>query len=870
MIGKEKTIIQRILPHVIAIIALLIITVAYFSPAIMDGKIVQQSDIAQFENSAQEVRSFYKNEGESSAWTGTSFSGMPTYQIGVWGGSPNFLSYIEAPVRAIVTDVGGPVLMGMLMAYILFVVMGFSVPIAFVGAVAYGFSSYNIILLDAGHMTKAWAIAYMPLIVSGLLVAFKRKYILGGVLLALGLGLQIYSNHMQMTYYTAMLCAILFIALAVDYIRKKEFKDLGKVTASLSVAVVLGLLANFSGIYNNYLMSDESTRGKSELTIHKDDTDANAPKTSGLDKDYVFQWSYGKSEIFSVLVPNIHGGVSKPFPQDSEPYKAVIGMLQKQQLDENMANQIYSYTTEYWGDQPFTSGPVYFGAIICFLFVLGMFSIRNRLKWVLFGATIFFIFLSWGKNMEWFNDLFYYHFPMYNKFRAVSSILVVPALTMVILAIWGLKDFLDSTLDKKQRIKMLYLAFGITGGLCLLLWIAPGSIFNFVSQRDQQLGLTGATDFFRAVTAARADMLSADALRSFIYILLAAAILWATLKVKDTNFKIVSGASLLIAILVLIDLWGVDRRYLPTERFTDKKTEAQLHPKSTADKFILDDKDPSYRVLQLGNPFQDGRTSYYHKSIGGYSAAKLKRYQELIDFYLDDEVAKITNYASKQLQNEVTKAQQSGQQIDPAQLAESIQQAVMPIFSQTPLLNALNTRYIIYQPELPPLANPFAMDNAWFVQNYKFVDDADAEILALKDTNLRETAVVDKRFESALQGLSIMPDSTATISLQSYKPNKLVYKTKANGDQLAVFSEIYFAEGWEATIDGQAVDYVRADWTLRAMKVPAGEHEIVFQFIPHAYNNARLVATIFSAVLLIAVVAGLVLIARRRKEENAN
>ena len=866
MIEKDKSIVQRILPHIIAVVVLAIVTIAYFSPAVLDGKIIEQGDIAQYENVANEVKSYYYNEGESSAWTGTSFSGMPSYQIGVWGGSPNFMTYVEAPFRALATDLGGPVLAGMIMAYILFLVMGMSMPVALVGALAYGFSSYNIIILDAGHMTKAWAIAYMPIIVSGMMAMFRRKYLLGGILMALGLGLQIHSNHLQMTYYTAMLCAILYIALAVDFIRKKELKSLGIATGSLVAAVLLGVLANFSGLYNNYLMSDESIRGKSELTIHKEESPENEARTSGLDKDYVFQWSYGKSEIFSLLVPNVHGGVSKPFSQESEPYKAVINMLQNRQLDENSANQIYSYTTEYWGDQPFTSGPVYFGAIICFLFVLGMFAIRNPLKWVFFGATIFFVLLSWGSNLQWFNDLFYYYVPMYNKFRAVSSILVVPALTMLVVAIWGLKEFLDNATDKKKRAKMLYWSFGIVGGLCFILWIAPGSVFNFTSQRDQQLGLTAAGDFFRAVTQARADMLSADALRSLIFVLLTAAILWATLKLKNADFKMISGAALLIAILVLVDLWGVDRRYLATDRFVDKKSEDQRHPKSTADQFILQDKDPSYRVLQLGNPFQDGRTSYYHKSVGGYSAAKLKRYQELIDFYLDDEVKKITAFAGQQLQSQVMKMQQSGEQLDPMRLADSIQNAVAPMFAHTPLLNSLNTRYIIYQPELPPLMNISANGNAWFVEDYKIVDNADAEMLALKDTDLTKTAIVDKRFESTLSGLKIVKDSLADIKLISYKPNKLVYKYNTATDQLAVFSEIYFAEGWEATIDGQAADYVRADWTLRAMKVPAGEHEIVFEFVPHAYNTSRTVATIFSAVLVLVVIGGIVLIVRRRKE----
>ncbi|MDL2215365.1 YfhO family protein, partial [Dysgonomonas sp. OttesenSCG-928-M03] len=806
----EKSILQRILPHVVAIICFLIVTFTYFSPLI-EGKSLPQSDVQQFVGMSKEISDYYHKEGQTSEWTGAVFSGMPAYQIGVYGGNTNFLDYLEAPLKALGSTSAGAVFTGMLMAYILFCIMGLGVIPSILGAIAYSLSSYNIIIIEAGHVTKAWVIAYMPLIVAGFVAAFRKKYILAGLLMALGLALQIKNNHLQVTYYTGILCVFLYIGLIINNVSKKDISGLLKATGTLALGVILAVLCNMTNIYSNYEMSQESTRGKSELT----QPTQSEKQSSGLDKDYAFAWSYGKAETFSLLVPNIHGGASGGMlSPKSNLYNAIRINAPGTPME---ADGIRAQT--YWGDQPFTSGPVYFGAIICFLFVLGMFLIKNPAKWVLLVATFFFIFLSWGHNFEGFNDWFFYHFPLYSKFRAVSTALVIPALTMIIVAVWGLKEFFSNEIDKKKLQTYLFASLGITGGICLLLWIAPGIFgFEFTSVADTKWISQVPDWYYTALIADRKDLLSSDALRSLAFIVLAFGALYLTLRVKGDQKKLAIYASVALVVLVTIDLWNVDRRYLDTKLFQPKTAynAGQPFPMTNADKAILQDKHPSYRVLNLNNPFEETTTAYYHKSVGGYHAAKLKRYQELIDYRLSGELRSIINSFSTQSIDSITDA-----------------------LKGNTALNMLNTKYIIFNPEQPPIPNPYAMGNAWFVSSYSFVDNADQEIAALNTLNPLATAVIDKRFESDLTGFNITTDSTATIELTAYKPNILKYKSSAQSEQLAVFSEIYYDKGWEAYIDGKLTPHFRTDWTLRAMRIPAGTHEIEFRFVPHAYNTAR-------------------------------
>lgn len=828
MIQQKKPVLQQILPHVFAIVCFLAVTFVYFSPLI-EGRVLPQSDVQQFKGTGRELSQYYYNEGQSSAWTGTVFSGMPSYQIGVWGGAPNFLDYLEIPLKALGSSTAGAVFTGMLMAYILFCIMGVGFLPAILGAIAYSLSSYNIIILDAGHVTKAWAIAYMPLIIAGMVAAFKRKYLMSGLLMAFGLALQIKNNHLQITYYTGLLCAFLYIGLLINDIRKKNLSGFFKATGVLAAGVLVAVLCNLGNIYSNYEMSKESIRGQSELS-----KPTNSEKqSSGLDKEYAFAWSYGKMETLSLLVPDINGGASGGLlSPNSNLYKAIRANAPGAQLD---AKGIQAQT--YWGDQPFTSGPVYIGAIVCFLFLLGMFTIKNPVKWVLLAATVFFIFLSWGHNFETFNDWFFYHFPMYNKFRAVSTALVIPALTMVMVAIWGVKEFLEEE-DKKKQTRSLYISAGITAGISLLLWLAPGIFgLTFSTESDTQWISQVPDWYYTALLADRKDLLSSDALRSFFFILLAGVVLFATLKAKGNKQQMAFYATLALVVLVLVDLWGVDKRYLDNDKFLPKSSYnvSQPFPKTAVDEAILQDKGLSHRVLNLNNPFTETKTSYYHKSIGGYHAAKLKRYQELIDYRLQPEINHIIGSFDSQ-------------NID----------TIIGSFKANTALNMLNAKYIIFSADQPPLQNPYAMGNAWFVQELNFVDTPDQEIESLNTLDPLKTAVLNKKYEEEFSGFNLVPDSTAHIELTEYKPNILKYKSSAKTEQFAVLSEIYYQNGWEAYIDGQEVPHYCADWTLRAIRIPAGEHEIEFKFIPHKYNTARTVASISTGLLILLLLGGIV------------
>lgn len=835
-LSEKKSWWRILLPHAIAIICFLLISMVYFSPA-LDGKVLVQNDVTQFQGASKELSDYYQNEGKSSAWLGSMFSGMPSYQIGVWGGSPNFLDYLEKPLKAMGSHTMGPVFTGMLMAYILFCLMGFAPALSILGAIAYSLSSYNIIIIEAGHITKAWALAYLPLIVASMLMLFKRKYILSAILLMVGLALQVKNNHLQVTYYTGIACAILYLSFAVKAVMEKNYKGLG-ISAGLSaVAVSLAILCNISGMYTNYEMSKVSIRGKSELTS-KETT--NTKESSGLDKDYAFAWSYGKAETLTLLIPNFHGGVTGgKLGKDSNFYKEL-----KSHGGQVEPDGVSAYA--YWGDQPFTSGPVYFGAIMCFLFLLGMMIIPSRLKWVFLGITILFVFLSWGKNFEIFNDLFFYHFPLYNKFRTVSTALVIPAITMVIIAIWGLNEFFKKEMNPKKLKQSLYISGGITAGICLLFWIMPNMFFDFTSVNDAQIQSQAPEWYYSALLADRKDLLSADALRSFIFIALAFGTLFYSLTLKEKKTNTSTWFGLALVVLVLVDMWGVDRRYLNDGHFHKKETSLnKTFAQTNADKAILQDKSVSYRVLDLNNPFQNAVTSYYHRSIGGYHAAKMGRYQDLIENQLSGELNNIIN--SFQSQNLDT---------------------IIQSFKGANGLNMLDTKYIIFNPEAAPLPNPYALGSAWFVENYRIVENADAEMAALKDFNPAQTAIIDKKYQTEVDGFTLVIDSLAKIEMVTYKPDYLVYKSKANSEQLAVFSEIYYKDGWDAYIDGKPASYVCADWTLRAMRIPAGEHQIEFKFESKDYNTSRTVGTASSGIIVLVLIGYIASLFIRKKETD--
>jgi hypothetical protein len=690
------------------------------------------------------------------------------------------------------------------------------------------FSSYNIIIIEAGHVTKVWTLAFTPLLLSGMILIFKRKYWAGFVVFASGLAFTIGANHLQITYYTALFCAILFIGFWVDCIRQKACKHAGLATGILIAGAVLALLSSAHNLYLNYESGQESMRGKSELTS-PGEVEIETPASTGLDKDYVFAWSYGKAETFSLLIPNVMGGSSNgTVGKDSHLYREL-----KAQGAQTGKEGVQTYT--YWGEKPFTSGPVYFGAIICFLFLFAFFIVPENFKWWLLGATLFFIFLAWGRNFAGFNDWMYYHFPFYGKFRTVETALVIPAFIFPILAVLAIKELIKNNMPDKKLARSLYWSAGITAGICLALWLTPGVFFHFESTYDAQFQSQLPEWYYLSLLEDRKDLLRADALRSFLFIALAAGLIFLYIQAKDRRKTLPLMASGLL-ILVLIDLWSVDKRYLNDKNFLSKKNyKEQQFSKSVADNLILQDPALSYRVLNLNNPFNESRTSYYHKSIGGYHAAKLRRYQDLID-------------------RRLTKENQSIIAAFPT--ATSIDDLIK-VFDNCPTLNMLNVKYIIYNPEQPPLVNPYADGNAWFVQSCRFTDTPDEEMAALETLNPKTEAVLDKQFEEQLAGLQIIPDSTASIEMTAYYPNKVEYRSSSAQTGLAVFSEIYYKNGWKAFIDGKQVPVGRADWTLRALVVPAGEHRIEFVFDPDNVRIAGTITTVFSGLLLLLIIGTL-------------
>ena len=811
--------------HIVALAAFLVIVIIYFSPAVLDGKSIRQGDMEKASGmGGSQMEQFEKSaeSGEFSAWSDAMFGGMP-YVSGYGDPAPGLPSYsvVEMPVKELGYLHASMVLTGLICFYLLMCVMGVNWWLAIAGSIAFALASYNIIIIEAGHITKAYVIAYMPVTLAGMALLFKRKYLWGGMLFLLGVALSISNFHMQITYYLMLLCAFIYLGYLVSKIKEKALGELGKVTAIMVGCVVLAVLPNARSMYSQWDLGQNSIRGATELTTT---TKSGEKISSGLDKDYAFAWSYGKGELLTFLVPNAYGGGSGGMlGPDSELYKEL--RLKGAQVGKEVQ------APTYWGEKSFTSGPVYFGALVCFLFVLGMFVIRHPMKWWMFAGSVFLIFLALGRNFDSFNDIMFHYLPMYNKFRTVEMALVIPGLVFPIIAIWGLKEILSGKVNDEIFKKGLIASLAITGGLCVILWLMPSLFLDFRSSFDAQYQLPDW--YYNALILDRESLASADALRSLIFIVLGAALLFWFYTAKDRN-KVGRYVSVGVAVLFLIDLWTVDKRYLNEKNFVNQKSE-DVYKETVADKEILKDTDPSYRVVTLNNPFHDTSVSYYHHSIGGYYAAKLRRYQELIDHRMQGEL----NLIIGAFQN--------------AKTANDI----MAALASCPTLNMLNTRYVIYNPEQAPIRNPFAFGNAWFVNKLDIVENADAEIAALNTINPLATAVVDKRFSAEVKGFTPQADSTASITLDSYRPNKLVYTTKTSTKQLAVFSEIYYQPGWNVTIDGKPAPHFRADWILRAMIVPEGEHQIVFEFKPQGYITAAYITSFSSFFILLLLMAAI-------------
>lgn len=811
--------------HLAIIGIFVVICFIYFLPA-FQGKVLTQGDVTRAQATQKEIMDVKAKTGTAPLWTNSMFGGMPAYQI--WTLFPsNVTTWVINAVKGIFPTPVDTVLIMLLGAYLLFCVLRLNPWLAAAGAIAFTFSTYNFILLDAGHANQAFAIAFFAPILAGILLTLRGRYFIGAALTAFFLAMEIRANHIQMTYYL-MLAILILVGIEVYHaVKSKKLAEFGRSIAFLAVATLLALAVNASMLWTTYEYGKESTRGKSNLTKHTTEP------ANGLDKEYAYQWSQGVGECLTFLVPNAYGGGAiTPISPDS---KVVSVLTNDVHASPEQAQGFAQQLGLYWGAKPFTEGPFYFGALICFLFVFGLLIVRSRLKWWLLAVVVLTMFLSFGKNLPFLSDLFFNYFPMYNKFRAVESILAVAGLCVPVLALLAVQEAINEK-DKAYLLKKLYIAGGITGGLTLLLWLVPGIFLSFKGPEHQGMvdqltqifqGNSGmAQSVANAVIEDRESLERSDALRSLIIIAIGFGILWALIKQKINP----AVASIAILAVALVDMWTVDKRYLSEDHFGDKQDLSQIIKPREVDEFIQRDKDLDYRVLDLtSDPFTNAYTSYYHKSIGGYHAAKLKRYQELID-----------NQMSKAMNQDV--------------------------------LDMLNTKYVINaDPKTQAVSmqtNATACGNAWFVKNVRYVDNADQEMQAISGFDPKTEAIVDKRYRSMIDEKQVQNDPNATIKLTSYSPDHLVYESGSTATMVAVFSEIYYDKGWKMLLDGKEQPYFRADYVLRAAQIPVGNHKIEFVFHPASYYTGETIS-LAGSILLVLALGGAAFIELKKKSALA-
>ncbi len=833
----NKESLKKLMPYGVAVILFFIISFAYF-PDVIQGKKLNQHDKKTWKGGVKEIVDYEEETDEHSLWTNSMFGGMPTYLITNYAPN-NITKYIYK-----IIDFNHKLRPA---SFIFLLMLGFFISLIFfgvdpwlsiVGATAYAFSTYFVIIIEAGHITKTLALAFMPPIIAGVHYAYTKKMFVGAVVVTLFLSLQLVVNHLQITFYTLLVILIYLIFKIVETIQNKTYASFTKSSSLLLVGGIIAILTNFSQLITTYDYGKDSIRGKSELSIDKEN------KTSGLDKDYATAWSYGKTETLNLLIPNLTGGGSgSGLPEDSEMFKEL------KKLGARNPAQIVKHMPTYWGPQPFTSGPVYIGALMVFLFIFGMFIVKGNLKWWLFTVTIFSILLAWGKNFMFLTDLFLDYFPFYNKFRTVSMILIIAEFTIPLLGILAIKNIIEKTVEKVEIIRALKWSVGILAGLILILLINPG-ILSFENGNEKQVFMSmfglqeGAQaqqildTFIPALKTDRASMFRADAFRSLTFVLIGALFIWLyTKKLIKLNIFIS-----LLALAIIIDLWAVDKRFLNSEDFQSARYEQEPFKASETDKFILKDSELNFRVLNLTvSTFNDAGTSYFHKSIGGYHGAKMRRYQELIDYKINTEMQMLIA-ALNTSNNEL--------QIHSALIGLSV-------------LNMLNTKYVIVDPNMMPMMNKFRLGNAWFVEEIKEVENADDEIKAMLNFNPERTAIVDKRFKE--QFFEFKKDPSAMIELTDYKPNLLTYQTNTKIEQLAVFSEIYYGKGWNAYIDNKKVPHMRVNYVLRAMKVPAGKHKIEFKFEPQIWAAGNKISFVGSILFILFILGGIVFEVRKNK-----
>ena len=832
---------KKCLPDAIVVALVAVISFAYFLVPVSQGKILFRHDSQASVGLGQELTEYEQRTGEVTRWTNSLFSGMPTYQISPAYSSTDGLSTAMSAYHLWLPDYVWFLFAYLLGFYILLRAFNFRQSLAALGSILWAFSSYFLIIIAAGHLWKVMALAYLPPMIAGVVLAYRGKYLWGFIVTGVFTAFEVKANHVQMTYYYLFIVLFMVVAYLVQAIREKRFQHFLKASGVLVAAALIGVAINISNLYHTWEYQKESMRGKSELTK------ANSANqtSSGLDRDYITQWSYGIDETLTLLVPDAKGGASVPLSQNA------TAMAKANPEVQNMLPQLYEAVPQYFGTQPGTSGPVYVGAFVLFLFVLGLFIVKTPLKWALLAATILSILLSWGHNFMGFTNFFLDYVPMYAKFRTVASILVIAEFTIPLLAALALKRIVDEPTVLTKNMKFVYASLALTAGVALIMALMPSMMGPFISEQERQMlsGIQGMTPdvqnmMLSSIATMRAAMVSADAWRSIIVIIIGVAMLLLFKAQKIKAIYLIVG----IAALCLIDLWQVDKRYLNDEMFVPKSERDTPQQATATDMEILKDKALSYRVLNFASgAFNENNTSYFHKSIGGYHPAKLRRYQEMIDKYIAPEMqAAMQAIGSKGgVMSEV-----DGRKL-------------------FPVLNMLNAKYFIVPLQgnaTTSIQNPYAQGNGWFVDKLTYVADANAEYAEVGKIDVSHEAVADKKFEAVL-GQTAANDSTASVVLTKYEPNNMTYTVNSAKGGVVVFSEVYYP-GWSATIDGQPAELGRVNYILRALNVKAGKHEVVLDFHPSSISITETIAYTALAVLLLAICAALFVEWKKRKAAN--
>ena len=825
---------KKYLLDILAVVMFAVISFVYFMPADIDGRILYRHDSSAGKGAGMELSQYNEKSGEITRWTNSVFGGKPTYQMSPSYNSGTVLKQAINAYHLWLPENVWYVFAYLLGFYILLRAFNFREELAALGSIIWAFSSYFFIIIAAGHIWKVMALAYLPPMIAGIVLAFRGKYLKGLIVTSIFTAFEVNANHVQMTYYYLFIIFFMVIAYLVDAIRQKTLANFGKAAAVCIVGAAIGISLNLSNLYHTWEYGQESMRGKSELVKKNSANQTN----SGLDRDYITQWSYGIDETWTLMIPNTKGGASVAMSQNE---KAM------EKADPNFM-QIYQQLGQYWGEQPGTQGPVYVGAFVMMLFVLGLFIVKGPMKWALLAATILSILLSWGRNFMGFTDFFLDYVPMYSKFRTVASILVIAEFTIPLLACLALKRIVDEPEILTKKIKFVYISFALTAGICLLFALMPSVFFSdFVSRSEMQAMQQIPQDYLgpllNNLREIRKGIFTADCWRSFWIITIGTFVLL-LFKAKKLKANYMVGALLL---LCLVDMWQVNKRYLYDDMFVPKEERETPQAMTATDKQILRDKSLDYRVINLAsNTFNENETSYYHKSIGGYHAAKLRRYQELIDAYIAPEMQSSMK-ALAEAGGDMTKVDGN---------------------KAFPILNMLNAKYFILPlqgGQTVPIQNPYVYGNAWMVDKISYVDNANQELDKLGKIDPRHEAVADAKFKEQL-GQSLQQDGTSEVKITSYKPNHLSYDVKTGKGGVVVFSEIYYP-GWKATVDGQEVELGRVNYVLRALNLKAGNHKVELDFHPTSVKNTEIVAYIGYILLFLLIALGVFVEYRRKKAE---